>query len=131
VIGIGININHAVFPPELQSLATSLRIASGQRWSRAAILAALLRAMQTEMSGLLAVDNTHNAHEDILRRLRQQSAWIEGKRVHVDEAGGYTGVTAGLNAQGFLQVQTATGLRTVLSGGVRNWDAEQTHAAGH
>lgn len=131
VIGIGININHAAFPSELQSLATSLRIASGQRWSRAAILAALLRAMQTEMSGLLAVDNTHNAHEDILRRLLQQSTWMQGKRVHVDEAGGYTGVTAGLNAQGFLQVQTATGLRTVLSGGVRNWDAEQTHAAGH
>ncbi len=131
VIGIGININQAGFPPELQSLATSLRIASGQEWSRTAILAALLRAMQAEFSGLLGADNTQSAHEDILRRLRLQSTWIEGKRVHVDEAGGYTGVTAGLNSLGFLQVQTATGLRTVLSGGVRSLDAEQADAAGH
>jgi BirA family biotin operon repressor/biotin-[acetyl-CoA-carboxylase] ligase len=44
---------------------------------------------------------------------------MRGKRVQVDEAGGYSGVTAGLDARGFLLVETANGLRTVLSGGVR------------
>ena len=119
VIGIGININHAAFPVELQALATSLRIASGRTWPRALILAALLRALQTELAALLAANDTQTAHTEILQRLRRQSTWMEGKRVHVDEAEGYTGLTAGLNAQGFLQVQTAAGMRTVLSGGVR------------
>jgi BirA family biotin operon repressor/biotin-[acetyl-CoA-carboxylase] ligase len=40
----------------------------------------------------------------------------------VDEGGGYTGVTAGLDAQGFLRVAGDDGvLRTVLSGGVREF----------
>jgi BirA family biotin operon repressor/biotin-[acetyl-CoA-carboxylase] ligase len=38
----------------------------------------------------------------------------------VDEAGGYTGVTNGLDARGFLRVAGDDGtLHTVLSGGVR------------
>jgi BirA family biotin operon repressor/biotin-[acetyl-CoA-carboxylase] ligase len=130
VIGMGININHTAFPQELHALATSLRMESGQAWPRSVILSALLRAMQAELSVLLTPGSTEPAHVSILQRLRQHSTWIEGRRVHVDEAEGYTGVTAGLNAQGFLQVQTAIGLRTVLSGGVRSLNAEQTHAAG-
>jgi BirA family transcriptional regulator, biotin operon repressor / biotin---[acetyl-CoA-carboxylase] ligase len=42
--------------------------------------------------------------------------------VRVDEAEGYSGVTAGLDARGFLQVRTPLGLRTVISGGVRESD---------
>jgi hypothetical protein len=37
-----------------------------------------------------------------------------------DEGSGYTGVTAGLDPRGFLQVRTSQGLRTVHSGGVRD-----------
>jgi BirA family biotin operon repressor/biotin-[acetyl-CoA-carboxylase] ligase len=39
--------------------------------------------------------------------------------VHIEENGGLDGVTEGLDARGFLQVRTAHGLRTVLSGTVR------------
>jgi len=40
--------------------------------------------------------------------------------VRVEESGGYTGVTAGLDANGFLLVDSDDGVkRTVLSGGVR------------
>jgi BirA family biotin operon repressor/biotin-[acetyl-CoA-carboxylase] ligase len=40
--------------------------------------------------------------------------------VRGEEGGGYTGVTSGLDVQGFLQVDGDDGLRrTVLSGGVR------------
>ena len=39
----------------------------------------------------------------------------------VDEAGGYSGVTRGLDTRGFLLVEDDAGfLRTVLSGGVRS-----------
>jgi len=55
----------------------------------------------------------------VLRRFQERSSYATGRRVRVDEDGGYEGVTAGLDARGFLQVETAKGLRTVISGGVR------------
>ncbi len=42
VIGIGINVHQPSFPPELASLATSLKIETGQDWSRQDLLVALL-----------------------------------------------------------------------------------------
>lgn len=114
VTGIGINVNHTAFPPEIALLATSLRLATGQPQSRDVLLAALLRAMDAEVRMLEAGDST------LLSRVEKTSTWIRGKRVHVDEAGGYDGVTAGLDARGFLLVDTDSGLRTVLSGGVRD-----------
>jgi len=115
VIGVGININHAALPDELKMIATSLRIESGRAWRRQELLAALLRAVGEEVSALEADKD----QKEFLERFAAASTWVLGKRVHVDEAGGYTGVTAGINAQGFLQVQTQDGMRTVLSGGVR------------
>ena len=44
---------------------------------------------------------------------------MRGKQVYVEGQEGMEGVTEGLDARGFLQVRTAKGLRTVLSGGVR------------
>jgi BirA family biotin operon repressor/biotin-[acetyl-CoA-carboxylase] ligase len=56
----------------------------------------------------------------LLERFAASSSWVRGKRVSVDEAGGYTGVTDGLDTRGFLRVAGDDGtLRTVLSGGVR------------
>jgi len=43
--------------------------------------------------------------------------------VRVEEEDGYEGVTEGLDANGFLRVRTAGGLRTVISGGVREIDS--------
>jgi BirA family biotin operon repressor/biotin-[acetyl-CoA-carboxylase] ligase len=114
VIGIGININHAKFPPDLADLATSLRIESGGAQSREKLLTALLRALDLELTQLES-----NA-PDLLDRFTAASTWVRGKRVHVAEAGGYTGITDSLDAHGFLQVVEDNGTRhTVLSGGVR------------
>jgi BirA family biotin operon repressor/biotin-[acetyl-CoA-carboxylase] ligase len=56
----------------------------------------------------------------LLKRFANASSWVLGKQVRVDEGGGYTGVTAGLDARGFLLVDSENGVRrTVLSGGVR------------
>jgi len=56
----------------------------------------------------------------LLERFAASSSWVQGKRVRVEEGGGYTGVTAGLDARGFLRVDGDDGLsHTVLSGGVR------------
>jgi len=119
VTGIGINVNHEKFPPELCKAATSLRIESDRMVSRQDLLVAILQAMHSEIEALIQPGSFARATEKILKRLEQKSSWIRGKRVSVNEAEGYTGVTAGLDALGFLRVETDAGMRTVLSGGVR------------
>jgi BirA family biotin operon repressor/biotin-[acetyl-CoA-carboxylase] ligase len=116
VIGIGINIHQPRFPPEISPVATSLFLEAGRNWPRQELLLALLRSLDRE---LIALADPGAAAETIRARLEQRSSWIRGKRVLVDEGQPWTGFTDGLDARGFLQVRTSDGLRTVLSGGVR------------
>jgi BirA family biotin operon repressor/biotin-[acetyl-CoA-carboxylase] ligase len=119
VIGIGLNINHESFPPELSAIATSLRIATNQEQSRNALLIAILRALDLELTRLEA--HQPDLQPGILARFTAASTWVCGKRVHVPEQGGYTGTTAGLDRNGYLLVDADDHTqRTVLSGGVRD-----------
>jgi BirA family biotin operon repressor/biotin-[acetyl-CoA-carboxylase] ligase len=114
VIGIGINVNHKSFPPDLRDIATSLRLESGREWSRVELTAALLKSLDREYRQLVnGADRT-----SLLRRFEERSSYVRGRRVRVLEDG-YEGVTCGLDKRGFLQVDTAKGVRTVLSGMVR------------
>ena len=116
VIGIGINVNQASFPSELRDQATSLRLSTGTEWSRVELTATLLKSLDREYGDLL---QRPEARQSILRRFEERSASVRGREVHVEENGGFDGTTAGLDARGFLQVRTAHGIRTVLSGTVR------------
>ena len=120
VIGIGINVNQTSFPDDLASLATSLRIESGQEWRRMELLAALLKSLHTEYNSLIADLMQVGKPGALLKRLKAASSYVEGRRVHVGEAEGYDGITAGLDDRGFLLVRTAEGVRKVISGGVRS-----------
>jgi len=120
VIGVGINVNHAGFPPELEALATSLRMERDHEISREALLAALLRSLDEEIDLLVREYRGEISGTGLLERFAQASSWVRGKRVRVDEHGGYTGLTAGLDARGFLLVNGDDRImHTVLSGGVR------------
>ena len=120
VVGIGINVNHENFPPELEPLATSLRLESGRKWPREPLLTKLLQALEKEIALLEVELRRAPSHAGLLNRFAAASTWIHGKRVRVDEGGGYTGVTDGLDARGFLRIAGDDGiLHTVISGGVR------------
>ena len=115
VVGIGINVNQASFPKELQ--ATSLRLATGSEWSRVELLAALLKSLDREYRQFL---QDPEGKESILRRFAENSSWLHGKKIRIEENGSaFEGTTEGLDARGFLQVRTANGMQTVLSGTVR------------
>ncbi len=115
VVGIGINVNQASFPKELG--ATSLRLETGSEWSRVELVAALLKSLDREYRELL---EEPAARESILRRFVEHSSWVQGKAVRIEENGSILeGTTEGLDPRGFLQVRTAKGLQTVLSGTVR------------
>jgi len=118
VIGVGINVNHHSLSAELSPIATSLRMLTGKPLNRERLLVELLRALDAELTRL-EMPGTDGAPR-LLERFAAASTWVRGKRVSVPEQGGYTGVTAGLDARGFLLVDGEDGIRhTVLSGGVR------------
>jgi BirA family biotin operon repressor/biotin-[acetyl-CoA-carboxylase] ligase len=117
VAGIGINVNHASFPPEIADIATSLRIEGGREYSRVEVTGALLRALDREYRALK--EDVEEARRSIFRRFEECSSYARGVRVRVEEDDGYEGVSEGLDERGFLRVRTEKGLRTVLHGGVR------------
>lgn len=117
VVGMGVNVNQVAFSPEISDVATSLRMETGREWSRADFVAALLKSLDREYREL--IEGSVAARKYILHRFEERSSYARRREVHVEEYGGYDGVTEGLDARGFLQVRTSDGLRTVLSGGVR------------
>ena len=124
VIGVGVNVNQERFPGELKSAATSLRLEGGKEFSRLEVAAALIRALDREYRALLRamaspIRTPALRFEPIMRRVESRSTYAHGKLVHVEEEGGYTGVTDGLDPRGFLRIRTDKGLRIVISGSVR------------
>jgi BirA family biotin operon repressor/biotin-[acetyl-CoA-carboxylase] ligase len=77
---------------------------------------ALLKSLDREYRNL--VDDPA-ARKTIIRRFEESSSSVRGQPVTVEENGGLTGVTEGLDERGFLRVRAADGLRTVVSGTVR------------
>ncbi len=119
VAGIGINVNHESFPEQIASSAASLRMASGRAHSREKLLIALLGSIDSCCRVLV-----EQGKEAILRMFARGSSYASGKRVAVDVDGAVvTGVTAGLDASGFLILRADDGReRLILAGGVRPCD---------
>ena len=134
VVGIGINVNHDRFPAEFSDTATSLRLESGREWTRLELVSALIRAFDREYRALLRTMNSPIRtpallFEPIMRRVESRSSYAQGKLVQVNEDGGYSGITDGLDPRGFLRVRTDRGLRVVISGSVRPLN-EKSDASG-
>ena len=108
IAGIGINVNQIAFPDDLNGVATSLRIETGLEIPMDSVLDRVLAE---------SLRYTGKTKPEILRLFDERSTYARGKAVEVD--GRYKGVTAGLDPNGFLTVRTATGIETVLAGGVR------------
>ena len=115
VIGIGINVHQRSFDPHLATPATSLDLESGRTVDRQQLLIALLESLDRETETLLEP----GAGNTIPARLERASTWLRGREVEVHGPHACTGVTAGLDEQGFLLVRTSEGLVQVQTGGIR------------
>lgn len=112
IAGIGINLNHTAFPDDLAGEATSLRLHADREVNGTKLLIALLNAVENFAS---------EDQESILRLFTHASSYAAGRRVTVEQADGViSGITAGLDAAGFLIVRKDDGTETlILAGGVR------------
>jgi BirA family biotin operon repressor/biotin-[acetyl-CoA-carboxylase] ligase len=123
VVGIGINVHQRVFPADVSTPATSLDLEVGKPVQRQPLLVSLLKSLQRETLGLL----DPAAIQTIPRRVQQASTWVHGRSVQVHGPQACTGVTAGLDENGFLLVRTSNGVVTVQTGGLR---APETNCPG-
>lgn len=115
VVGIGINVHQRVFAADLSTPATSLDLETDRRVSRQELLVSLLKSLQREALELL----DSMAIESITRRVQEASTWVRGRSVRVHGPQECTGITAGLDDNGFLLVRTEAGAVTVQTGGLR------------
>lgn len=124
VIGIGINLHQQSFAPGLATPATSLDLELAKRAeaiagpvaSRQRLLIGILTALHAELTNL----DEGSVRAGIPARIAAISNWVEGRQVHVHGPQECTGITAGLDAQGFLRVRTENGLVRITTGGLRD-----------
>jgi BirA family biotin operon repressor/biotin-[acetyl-CoA-carboxylase] ligase len=111
VLGIGLNVNHAGFPPPLNATATSLRLLAGHLLERAAVAASLLGHIG-ELLPCLEQDFSAPLGE-VVRR-----SSVLGRRLTL-----HTGVTAvegtaeALDPEGLLQLRMDDGTLRSFSAG--------------
>ena len=115
VVGTGINVHQRTFPPDLATSATSLDLETNRHIARQDLLVALLKSLEQEALALAQPD----AAKEIAARVEKASTWIRGRKVEVHGPQACSGVSAGLDENGFLRVATAAGLVTVQTGGLR------------
>jgi BirA family biotin operon repressor/biotin-[acetyl-CoA-carboxylase] ligase len=115
IVGIGLNVNQEKFPADLAPIATSLRAATGRAQSRLELLVRLLREFESDYNRFLS-----EGPASVVERFAAISSYTQGKRVRVTNGKeSFTGITAGLGAEGLLQVKRDNGqLVTVIAGDV-------------
>ncbi len=111
VIGFGVNVRHADFPPELQGIATSIEDETGLTLEIADVAVACLNHLRARLSHI-----DDNSHYDAYRA----RSFLDGRRVTVQRGGEtYDAYVRGIGMRGELLLTLARGEEiTILSGEV-------------
>lgn len=114
IIGVGLNVNIASFPPEIREKATSLLIETGKAHSRSSLMRDFLKWFENYYELFQRAD-----FEPILNRWRQFSQ-IAGRRISVETIGGMTiGRALDIDRDGFLMVEDNGGqIHRIYSGDI-------------
>lgn len=114
VVGIGINLTSAAFPPELAEIATSVESVTGKPADREVVLRALIQALGRRYEML----HSAGGREAIIHEWSARSSYASGKRISVaNGAQIIEGTTRGLERGGALRVETDTGEIKIIRAG--------------
>jgi BirA family biotin operon repressor/biotin-[acetyl-CoA-carboxylase] ligase len=117
VLGYGINVGAAAYPPELRDRATSLESELGRRVDRALLFVESLASLARRYDDLL-----ERRFDAILDAWRARSPGSNGARVTWNRgatpSGAATGVTAGIDDEGALLVVVGDRIERIVAGEV-------------
>jgi BirA family transcriptional regulator, biotin operon repressor / biotin---[acetyl-CoA-carboxylase] ligase len=118
VIGIGINLTGAAYPPDVEARATSIEGELGRPVERAAVLVEVLAALASWRRAL--IDGGQRELLDTWRALAPSS---RGRRVRWMAAPdrSIAGITQGIDDTGALLVKTDGGVERIIAGDVQ-WE---------
>ena len=111
VLGIGINVNQAEFPPEIADGATSLLLESGRGVARAPLFAAILGKLEERLEGLSK--RAAEVRQAYLERMAQLNSEVTLRFSGGDSV---CGLAVGLDESGGLVLDT-DGVRRVFHSG--------------
>jgi BirA family transcriptional regulator, biotin operon repressor / biotin---[acetyl-CoA-carboxylase] ligase len=112
ILGIGINLSPAAYPPELANRASSIEVELGRAVEAGPILAEVLAALAAERPALSIGDPSA-----LLGRWRALAPSIVGASVECDTpAGRATGVTSGIADDGALLVRIGGRVERIIAG---------------
>ena len=108
VVGIGLNVNTTEFPPEVEKIATSLQMETGQAFSRAEVMAAVIRRFSIR-SRQIGPD-----FPELISTVRQRCV-LTGQRVSLITAGeARKGTVEGIADSGELLFRSEKGLERLI-----------------
>jgi len=110
VIGVGVNLQPAAYPPDVAVRATSIEGELGRAIDREQLFGEVLISLWDRLAAL------ERNPGDILQAWRAASPNANGTRVEWD---GKQGVTAGIDDRGALLVTTNTGTERIIAGELR------------
>ena len=114
VLGCGINVRPADYPPALAARVTSIEHELGRPVEPALVLAEVLAALNEQVDALIA-----GRRHEVLARWRALSPSAAGTRVEWTADGTtHRGTTAGIDDDGALLVRTSNGLERIIAGEV-------------
>jgi BirA family biotin operon repressor/biotin-[acetyl-CoA-carboxylase] ligase len=112
VLGYGINVSPAAYPPELAGTTTSLESELGRTIDRAQVFAETLAGLAARYDDLLA-----SRFDAILDAWRARASRAEGARVSwTTLAGVQTGITAGIDDRGALLIRIGNRTERIVAG---------------
>jgi BirA family biotin operon repressor/biotin-[acetyl-CoA-carboxylase] ligase len=114
IVGVGINLRQAVYPPEFAAHATSIEVELGRPAERGEVFVEVLCGLAD------AVASIESDRDGILQAWRDAAPSAVGVSVEWTDANGtHRGTTAGIDASGALLIQTTNSLERVVAGEVR------------
>ncbi len=115
VLGFGLNLRRAAYPPELTDRATSIEAELSRPADRAVILAEILAAFAARYADL-----QQSRFDAILSAWRQRATFLRGSLVEWDSPGGVRrGRAEDIDADGALLVRMDGRLERLIAGEVR------------
>lgn len=121
VTGIGINVNTAQFPAEMQDIATSLYLETGHRVDRTALIGRFTEVYGDYYEQYLRDGNLRafvEEYNQMLVNLDQQVTIYHGMVEEADPSQIEIGIARGINADGALLVEVDGVCKAVVSGEV-------------